>query len=325
MAVNLMGLGKMDDLMAMQEAAAAGIRSLEHLALRLSTHQPPPDCREITDLTVSTFKRAISVVNRTGHARFRRGPVPAPPPPPEGAASEILSLFVEPPKPLQPPPQLPVVAPKALNLDFTNPKGEPTATPLNLSFGSSSTTSSGNSSLLSAVTGDGSVTNGKIGPTILAAAAPCVGKPPLSSSHKKRSLDDGHTHGHGGVAVGKHAGPGNRCHCSKKKKYRVKTTIRVPAISSRNADIPPDEYSWRKYGQKPIKGSPYPRGYYKCSSVRGCPARKHVERAPDDPSMVIVTYEGGHRHALNPMAISADAVVVDPPNQGGSSFRGGPF
>ena len=73
------------------------------------------------------------------------------------------------------------------------------------------------------------------------------------------------------------------------------------------------------------RSDPCRRGYYKCSSVRGCPARKHVERAPDDPSMVIVTYEGEHRHALNPMAISTDGVVVDPPNQGGSSFRGGPF
>jgi len=76
----------------------------------------------------------------------------------------------------------------------------------------------------------------------------------------------------------------------------VKRTIRVPSISTKISDIPPDEYSWRKYGQKPIKGSPYPRGYYKCSTVRGCPARKHVERARDDPTMLIVTYENEHRH-----------------------------
>ncbi|GMI83137.1 WRKY DNA-binding protein 15 [Hibiscus trionum] len=88
-----------------------------------------------------------------------------------------------------------------------------------------------------------------------------------------------------------------RCHCSKKRKSRVKKVIRVAAISDRTADIPPDDYSWRKYGQKPIKGSPYPRGYYKCSSVRGCPARKHVERALDDRTMLIVTYEADHNHS----------------------------
>lgn len=101
--------------------------------------------------------------------------------------------------------------------------------------------------------------------------------------------------GRGEDGNGKCASSG-RCHCSKKRKLRVKRSIKVPAISNKLADIPPDEYSWRKYGQKPIKGSPHPRGYYKCSSMRGCPARKHVERCLEDPSMLIVTYEGEHNH-----------------------------
>lgn len=48
------------------------------------------------------------------------------------------------------------------------------------------------------------------------------------------------------------------------RKLRVKRSIKVPAISNKIADIPPDEYSWRKYGQKPIKGSPHPRYLLKC-------------------------------------------------------------
>ncbi|KAH7549591.1 hypothetical protein JRO89_XS13G0053600 [Xanthoceras sorbifolium] len=86
------------------------------------------------------------------------------------------------------------------------------------------------------------------------------------------------------------------CHCSKRRKLRIKKTIRVPAASDKLADIPPDDYSWRKYGQKPIKGSPHPRSYYKCSGMKGCPARKHVERCLEDPTMLVVSYEGEHNH-----------------------------
>ncbi|KAJ8767659.1 hypothetical protein K2173_018217 [Erythroxylum novogranatense] len=89
------------------------------------------------------------------------------------------------------------------------------------------------------------------------------------------------------------------CHCSRRRKLRLKTTVRVPAPSSKSCDIPQDDHSWRKYGQKPIKGSPHPRSYYKCSSMRGCPARKHVERCMEDPTMFAVTYEGDHNHTTS--------------------------
>ncbi|KAE8783344.1 putative WRKY transcription factor 7 [Hordeum vulgare] len=88
-----------------------------------------------------------------------------------------------------------------------------------------------------------------------------------------------------------------KCHCPKKKKPREKRVVRMPAVSDKVADIPSDNYSWRKYGQKPIKGSPHPRGYYRCSSIKDCPARKHVERCRGDAGMLIVTYENDHNHA----------------------------
>nr|AAP44666.1 putative WRKY DNA-binding protein [Oryza sativa Japonica Group] len=113
-----------------------------------------------------------------------------------------------------------------------------------------------------------------------AAAAPTTKKP--SSCARKATADDD---------------AGGKCHCPKKKKPREKKVVTVPAISDKVADIPSDNYSWRKYGQKPIKGSPHPRGYYRCSSKKDCPARKHVERCRSDPAMLLVTYENEHNHA----------------------------
>ncbi|KAI4302942.1 hypothetical protein MLD38_038630 [Melastoma candidum] len=67
-----------------------------------------------------------------------------------------------------------------------------------------------------------------------------------------------------------------------------------------------DMWAWRKYGQKPIKGSPYPRSYYKCSSSKGCPARKQVDRSSSEPGIFILTYTGEHTHThptrRNPLA-----------------------
>lgn len=79
---------------------------------------------------------------------------------------------------------------------------------------------------------------------------------------------------------------------SKKRKNQMKRVCEVPAEG-----LASDMWSWRKYGQKPIKGSPYPRGYYRCSSSKGCLARKMVEKNRSDPTMYIVTYTAEHNHA----------------------------
>lgn len=55
-----------------------------------------------------------------------------------------------------------------------------------------------------------------------------------------------------------------------------------------------DGYNWRKYGQKQVKGSEYPRSYYKCTHPN-CPVKKKVERSFDGQIAEIV-YKGEHNH-----------------------------
>ncbi|KAL7233147.1 hypothetical protein ACSBR1_016894 [Camellia fascicularis] len=80
---------------------------------------------------------------------------------------------------------------------------------------------------------------------------------------------------------------------SRKRKNQMKRVCEVPAEG-----LSSDTWSWRKYGQKPIKGSPYPRGYYRCSTSKGCLARKQVERSRSDPGTFIVTYTAEHNHPM---------------------------
>lgn len=55
-----------------------------------------------------------------------------------------------------------------------------------------------------------------------------------------------------------------------------------------------DGYNWRKYGQKHVKGSEYPRSYYKCTHPN-CEVKKLFERSHDGQITEII-YKGTHDH-----------------------------
>ncbi|XP_061364491.1 probable WRKY transcription factor 69 [Gastrolobium bilobum] len=111
---------------------------------------------------------------------------------------------------------------------------------------------------------------------------------------------------------------------SPKKRRGIKKRVATIPINgvdgskSKGETYPPsDSWAWRKYGQKPIKGSPYPRAYYRCSSSKGCPARKQIERSRVDPTMLIVTYACDHNHSLP--AARSRSTTVDPATPSSSS------
>ncbi|KAJ7962467.1 WRKY family transcription factor [Quillaja saponaria] len=78
---------------------------------------------------------------------------------------------------------------------------------------------------------------------------------------------------------------------------RVKKASRPRfAFQTRSTDdILDDGYRWRKYGQKAVKNSTYPRSYYRCTH-HTCNVKKQVQRLTKDTSIVVTTYEGIHNH-----------------------------
>ncbi|KAK3161330.1 hypothetical protein QOZ80_1BG0075810 [Eleusine coracana subsp. coracana] len=99
------------------------------------------------------------------------------------------------------------------------------------------------------------------------------------------------------VAPGRKPGARGTPRPKRSKKSQLKKVVREMPVAD-GAASSSDPWAWRKYGQKPIKGSPYPRGYYKCSSMKGCMARKLVERSPAKPGVLIVTYMAEHCHPV---------------------------
>ncbi|XP_058731941.1 probable WRKY transcription factor 43 [Vicia villosa] len=73
-------------------------------------------------------------------------------------------------------------------------------------------------------------------------------------------------------------------------------------------DILDDGFKWRKYGEKLVKNSKFPRSYYKCS-YRGCNVRKQIQRHSKDEQIVETTYEGMHIHPVEKSAESFDQIL----------------
>ncbi|PHT32758.1 putative WRKY transcription factor 17 [Capsicum baccatum] len=275
---------KMNKELALQEAASTGLKTMEHL-IKLEANEPvvQVDCREITDFAIANLKKANSMVGRTGHARFRRGPVQVQAQNETESQAQVydsltlLSLspysYMEKERVLAPVPLSVVALPVQIELTFGFRKPS-----VNV--------------IAAGVGGDG----GGAGVMKYKYTFDKLNKVISSSSFHSSNK------GEGSGSTSNFAPPSSvsllsmaqvvfarKQSSTTGKRYRVQEQSGM-VLAKR------DECSWRKYGQKLIKGSPYPWAYYKCISFPGCLAKKHVERAMDDPMMLIVTYEEEHCH-----------------------------
>ncbi|CAN0926789.1 WRKY transcription factor 44 [Linum grandiflorum] len=123
--------------------------------------------------------------------------------------------------------------------------------------------------------------------------------------------------GGGGLIHGDHDG-------SRSKRRRVdqdQTNDQSGTAAAQETGTDPeilgDGFRWRKYGQKVVRGNPYPRSYYRCTNLK-CTVRKYVEKAPDDPKTLVTTYEGKHNHEM-PSRTLLPAAAADEPDT--SSLR----
>ncbi|XP_038902581.1 probable WRKY transcription factor 56 [Benincasa hispida] len=98
-----------------------------------------------------------------------------------------------------------------------------------------------------------------------------------------------------------------------KKKEKREKGPRFAFMTKTEIDNLEDGYRWRKYGQKAVKNSPFPRSYYKCTS-QNCSVKKRVERSSEDPCFVITTYEGKHNHYCPIILRGHNATGVLPPS-----------
>ncbi|XP_054803124.1 WRKY transcription factor 28-like [Prosopis cineraria] len=98
----------------------------------------------------------------------------------------------------------------------------------------------------------------------------------------------------------------------RKKGEKKQKEPRFAFMTKSEVDHLEDGYRWRKYGQKAVKNSPYPRSYYRCTTQK-CTVKKRVERSYQDPTTVITTYEGQHNHPV-PTSLRGNAAAMFTPS-----------
>lgn len=95
----------------------------------------------------------------------------------------------------------------------------------------------------------------------------------------------------------------------KNQKSEYQQTVRVVA-----PQILDDGHTWRKYGQKEILGSKFPRNYFRCSHAhsRGCRAKRQVQQLSSDPVSFEIAYWGEHTCQLS-LETPSDPPMMDDP------------
>eukprot|EP01114_Cavostelium_apophysatum_P022438 TRINITY_DN8119_c0_g1_i1.p1 TRINITY_DN8119_c0_g1~~TRINITY_DN8119_c0_g1_i1.p1 ORF type:complete len:364 (-),score=90.65 TRINITY_DN8119_c0_g1_i1:79-1170(-) len=80
---------------------------------------------------------------------------------------------------------------------------------------------------------------------------------------------------------------------SRRSSFRPRDTQHTVIYDTADLESQDDGWSWRKYGQKQVKGATHSRNYYRCTEDK-CPVRKKVEQKDDGTTVCV--YEGQHGH-----------------------------
>ncbi|XP_030466828.2 probable WRKY transcription factor 70 [Syzygium oleosum] len=139
----------------------------------------------------------------------------------------------------------------------------------------------------------------------------------LSSSESDdcSQVSDGHNNNH---AATRSEGSSGESSKRKDGRGRYKRRRGSDTWSRISATLIDDGHAWRKYGQKLILNSDFPRSYYRCTHKveQKCQATKQVQMISMDPPMYRSTYYGHHtcKNLLNSPQIIGDPEDEDAKN-----------